>query len=229
MKRFVFIMIFSILLSCKKEEAKLQTFEYNFTFANGTESWQSFFSDYPVSEEDFYKLVFIDTLLPAPLDQTVKSLKISGNNHSDDLFSAIYRKFSNLEPNKTYLVTFNIEFASDAIIGGVGAGGDPNLALGAGCINYLPAKTIDNLNYYRNNFPSLIQSGQSNEVFKILGGIGVSENYPTPFKLINRNNIGNPVTIKANSNGDIWLIIATDSGYEGTTTLYYKSINVKIE
>lgn len=188
-----------------------------------------FFSDYPVGEETFYELEFNNTFLPSPLDQNIKSLKISGNNHSDDLFSAIFRKFENLQPNKSYSITFNIDIASNALIGGVGVGGDPNLALGVGGINYLPNSNIDNLNYYRPNFISKIQSGQSNDVFKIIGKIGSSDTYPTPYKMINRNNIDNPFTIKTNSNGEFWLMIATDSGFEGITTLYYKSINIKID
>jgi hypothetical protein len=47
--------------------------------------------------------------------------------------------------------------------------------------------------------------------------------------MINRNNIGNPVTVTTNSKGEFWLIIATDSGFEGKTSLYYKSINIEID
>ncbi len=216
------------VIGCTEDEDIKPKTEYNFTFTNGNENWQSFFSDYPVGEETFYELEFTNTFLPSPLDQNIKSLKISGNNHSDDLFSAIFRKFENLQPNKSYSVTFNIDIASDALIGGVGVGGDPNLALGVGGINYLPNSSIDNLNYYRPNFFSKIQSGESNEVFKIIGKIGTSETYPAPYKMINRNNIDNPFTITTNSNGEFWLMIATDSGFEGITTLYYKSINIKI-
>jgi len=61
-----------------------------------------------------------------------------------------------------------------------------------------------------------------------LGKIGVSENFPTPFMLINRNNINNIKELQSNSDGEIWLIIATDSGFEGTTTLFYRTINITI-
>lgn len=216
------------MIGCTKEE-ETKPVEYNFTFANGNENWQSFFSDYPVVEEVFYELEFKNTFLPSPLDQNIKSLKVSGNNHSDDLFSAIFRKFEKLQPNKSYSVTFNLNLASNALIGGAGVGGDPNLSLGAGGINYLPESVIDNFNHYRPNFISKIQSGESNDVFKIIGKIGSSDTYPTVYKMINRNNIGNPVTVTTNSNGEFWLIIATDSGFEGKTTLYYKSINIEID
>jgi hypothetical protein len=224
-----FLYLFLFVSGCKKEEDTIPKIEHNFTFTNGNENWQSFFSDYPIGEEVFYELEFNNTFLPPPLDQNVKSLKINGNNHSDDLFSAIFRRFENLQPNKSYSITFNIDIASNALIGGTGVGGDPNLSLGAGGINYLPKNIIDKSNYYRPNFISKIQSGQPNDVFKIIGKIGSSKTYPTPYKIINRNNIDNPFIITTNSNGEFWLMIATDSGFEGITTLHYKSINIKIE
>jgi hypothetical protein len=220
------IVISSVIMGCTKKDDAI---EYNYTFATGTEDWQNLFSDYPVGEENFFELEFINAFLPPPLDQSIKSLKISGNNHSDDLFSAIFHKFDNLQRNKTYSVTFNIDFASNALKEGPGAGGDPNLFIGAGGMNYLPENNIDHLNYYRPNFISEIQTGQSNEVFQIIGNIGVSTTIPTPYTIVNRNNIGNPIVVKSNSEGQIWLMIATDSGFEGTTTLYYKSINIKFE
>jgi hypothetical protein len=220
------VLILSASSGCTKKDTVL---EYNFTFTAGNEGWQSLFSDYPVGSETFYELEFLNTYLPVPLDQSIKALKISGNNHSDDLFSAIYRKFENLQPDKVYKVTFNIDFASNAPIGGVGVGGDPNLFIGVGGINYQPDNYIDNLNTYRPNFVSKIQSGLSNEVFQIIGNIGVSATYPTPYTIINRNNIDTQLFLKSDSQGQIWLMIATDSGFEATTTLYFKAIKIRLE
>lgn len=224
----IFCILF-VVISCKKQHDTKPIAEYKFTFNNGNENWQSLFSDYPVGSEAFYELEFSNAFLPAPLEGNIKSLKVRGKNHSDDLFSAIFRKFENLQPNKLYSVTFNIDVASNALIGGVGVGGDPNLSLGVGGINYLPNNTIDNLNHYRPNFISKIQSGISNEVFRMVGKIGADETNPPPYKIINRNNLTDPFKITTNSNGEFWLMIATDSGFEGLTTLYYKSINITIE
>ena len=231
MKKFYFLKALCLILiisGCSKEKKNYQT-SYSFTFEDGNQGWQSFFSDYPVGAETFYELEFANTSLPSPLDQSIKSLKISGNNHSDDLLSAVVRKFENLKPNRSYAITFDIDLASNALIGGAGAGGDPNLSIGVGGVNYLPKNTIDNLNHYRPNFISKIQSGQSNEVFKVIGKIGSSTTLPASFKIINRNNSGDPITVTTNSNGEFWLMIATDSGYEGITTLYYKSIHIEME
>ncbi|KPK84345.1 MAG: hypothetical protein AMS27_10185 [Bacteroides sp. SM23_62_1] len=224
------IQIFSILMpGCDEDTGRGNPLVFEFSFESGMQNWECFFSDYPVGEEEFYELEFEHTFLPESLDQNTKALKISGNNHSDDLFSAIYRKFDNLKPDHTYSVTFDIELASNAPSNAFGVGGSPDLALGAGGISYPPENSIDDINHYRPNFESLLQSGLSNPVLRVLGTIGVSEEIPTPFMLINRNNIGNPIDIPTNSNGEIWLMIATDSGFESTTTLYYKSIKIEFE
>jgi hypothetical protein len=159
----------------------------------------------------------------------VRAIKISGNNHSDDLLSLIVRKFENLKPNTIYSVTFDIELASNVTSNSPGIGGSPDLELGVGGLAGLPKSNIDNADYYRPNFVSLLQSRQSNETLKSAGRLGVSPTYPTPFTLVNRNNLSDPISLKTNANGELWLMIGTDSGFEGITTLYYKSIKVKME
>jgi hypothetical protein len=38
-----------------------------------------------------------------------------------------------------------------------------------------------------------------------------------------------PLNVRANQQGEIWLVIGTDSGFEGTTTIYYNFIQVVIK
>jgi hypothetical protein len=230
MKRYsvLALLLVAVLVSCKKSNEK-EGQEFKFDFSQNTEGWQGFFSDYPVGSESFYELEFSHSYLPAPLNGSVRAIKISGNNHSDDLLSLIVRKFENLKPNTVYSVTFDIELASDVTSNAPGIGGSPDLELGVGGLSELPKNNIDDQDYYRPNFISLLQSRQSNEVLKSVGRIGVSPNYPAPFTLINRNNLSDPILLKTNANGELWVMIGTDSGFEGITTLYYKSIKVRME
>ncbi len=227
----IMLTLFVLSVSCNNDDDSNVPLpvEFNFTFETGTENWNSFFSDYPVGEEEFYELAFDHTNLPSPLDENVKALRISGNNHSDDLFSAVYRKFEGLKANTDYKITFDIELASNAPKNAFGVGGSPDLALGAGGVDFLLQNTVDDSNHYRPNFISKLQSGESNNILKVVGTIGVSDEIPTPFTLVNRNNLENPITLTSNDKGEIWLMIATDSGFEATTTLYYKSINIKFQ
>jgi hypothetical protein len=199
---------------------------FNFSFDSSNENWESFFSDYEVGEEEFYELEFVYAKLPIPLDTSESALKISGNNHSDDLLMCIYRKFDGLIPNTVYAVTFNIDVASNAEKDGFGIGGSPDLMLGAGGVNYLPKNSVDYLSHYRPNFPCSIQAELPNDIIDTLGKIGVSGQIPIDFKIINRNNLTHSILLKTNSNGEIWLLILTDSSFEGITTLYYDNIEV---
>lgn len=233
MKRIFHLFMLTLgIISCSKNDDNPinSKMDYSFDFNNiGMENWRNIFSDYPVGEEVFYELTFEYSNLPEPLDTNLKSLKISGNNHSDDLFCAIYRKFDGLKPTKNYSITFNIDVASNAPTNAVGVGGSPDISIGAGGISFVPNNIVDDLNHYRPNFESKLQSGLSNEVFKVLGTIGVSDNIPTPFMIINRNNLDDPIEIMSNSEGEVWLMIATDSSFEATSTLYYKSIQISFE
>lgn len=49
------------------------------------------------------------------------------------------------------------------------------------------------------------------------------------YNLVNRNNIQTPFEAQANDAGELWLIVGTDSGFEGITTIYYTKIAVSLE
>jgi hypothetical protein len=142
--------------------------------------------------------------------------------------SFIYRKFEGFYPETEYLVTFDIDLASNTPTNAFGVGGDPNLAFGAGGIAFAPENQIDDEGHYHPNFQSFLQSGQSSAAVQVLGRIGVSDSIPTPFLMINRSNFTKPVSLKTNKSGELWLLIGTDSGFEATTTLYYRSIKIRI-
>ena len=201
----------------------------NFTL-NLAKTWKAgkvFFSDYPVGSDSLYELEFSHAYLPPPLDGTVRAIKISGINHSDDLLSFVVRKFDNLKPNAVYSVSFRLYIASNATINAAGIGGSPDLGLAVGGLSYQPANAVS-LGYYRPNFTSRIQSYESNDVLKLIGRIGVSAVIPTPFMLIQRDNLYNPVILRTNEYGELWLMIGTDSGFEGVTSLYYRTIAITL-
>ncbi|HEY5823847.1 MAG TPA: hypothetical protein VIT44_05775 [Cyclobacteriaceae bacterium] len=219
-----------LLAASCKEAAPLANQEYTFDFSNGTQEWKSFFSDYPVGAEIFYKLEFTHTGLPVPLDVNSKAIKVSGSNGSGSLLSMTYRKFDHLRSNTDYSITFDIELASDIPSNAIGAGSSPNLCLGAGGVAYEPTSQVDEQDQYQPRFESTLQSGLSNEVFKVLGRIGVSDDdVNVPFTLINRNNLSDPIVLRSNDKGELWLLIGVDSGFEGQTTLYYKNIKVNFQ
>ena len=215
------------LSSCTKTDKPADYREYTYNFSSGTQGWDSLFSDYPKGEESFYELEFAYSHLPEPLDTTIKAIRLSGNNHSDDLLSFITTRISQLIPNAVYEVTFDITMASNVATNSAGIGGSPDLALGVGGLGYEPANALDEANWYRTNFISLLQSRESNNVMQMIGTIGVQDT-TTAYTLINRNNKDNPIKLKTNEYGELWLMIGTDSGFEGITTLYFNSIIIRL-
>src|SRR5688500_12926579 len=133
-----------VYVSCDKNETMSRDFTY--TFSNGAEGWNSFFSDYPQGSEELFELTFGHTMLP---DSSAPAIMISGINHSDDLLSFIYRKFDGLQPGKTYSVTFDVDLVSNVPSNSIGIGGSPDLAFGVGGVSYEPANTTDGDGWYR--------------------------------------------------------------------------------
>jgi hypothetical protein len=220
----VFLLYFS---SCKRSDQPANYHEYPFDFSDGSQGWFSLFADYPKNNESFYELEFTPAHLPSPLDTTIMAVRMSGNNHSDDLMSFMFRRVDHLYPLTTYQVTFDITLASNVAKNSIGAGGSPDLALGVGGLNFQPGRTLDDSGWYRPEFTTLLQSYQSNEVTQMIGTIGVTDT-TTQYTLINLNNLHNPMNLTSDEYGELWFLIGTDSGFEGKTTIYFKSIVIKM-
>jgi hypothetical protein len=216
--------------SISGDEDGILVFSYSFDFSQSQNDWQVDFTDFPSGTDDslFYELRFEYTDRPANLGANLKSMMLSGNNHSDDLFMFMKKKITNLTPNTDYTIVFDVELASNAPKGSVGIGGSPgeSVFLKAGAIGLEPKKVIESNQYTLN----VDKGNQSNagENTVLLGDIAVDYN-TKDYALITRNNASvynSPFVAKSNSKGEIWLIVGTDSGFEGTTTIYYTKINV---
>ena len=79
-----------VLAGCMKNDEPDFFREISYLFTDDMQEWKVMYSDYPVGEEEFYELESGLVRLPLPLDTALNAVKISGNNHSDDLFSYMY-------------------------------------------------------------------------------------------------------------------------------------------
>lgn len=219
------------LVSCdiSADEGGILVFTHTFDFSKEQGDWIVDFSDFPASPNDStdYELASAYTDRPFNLGVNLKSIMISGHNHSDDLFMFMKRKITGLSPNTDYAIVFDIELASNAPRGSVGAGGSPgeSVFLKAGAIGMEPKAVIDNNQHVLN----IDKGNQANpgEATVTLGDIAVAP-YTDGYALITRTNSGSqtPFVARTNSKGDLWLIVGTDSGFEGVTTVYYTRVNV---
>jgi hypothetical protein len=203
-----------------------------FTFEEGTEGWRGAFADYPSGREQDFHLVFEHRALPAEAGTRGKGLYLAGDNLSDDLFMFLTREVTGLRPQASYALTFELVLASNAGSGCAGIGGAPgeSVYLKAGASLTEPRGVPDAEGLVRLDVDKGVQStGGANA--QVLGNIanGLSQCPEAPYRLITRSNQGTPFLITTDERGALWLLVGTDSGFEGTTTLYYDSIRVVLE
>ncbi|MDX5436505.1 MAG: hypothetical protein LPK03_04885 [Pontibacter sp.] len=205
---------------------------FNYTFEENAEGWEGGVSDYPADwDTSRLEFRFGRTDLPPSVSEDGMAMRISGRNISDDLFMFMKKQVTGLEPNHTYRVTFQIELASQYLEQSAGIGGSPGasvyLKAGGSATEPMPVEMEEAGNNVRMNIDKGGQS-QGGADMVVLGNIGIPGEV-SEYQLIQRDNLQNPIQITTDSNGSLWLIVGTDSGFEGTTTLYYNSINVELE
>jgi hypothetical protein len=212
-----------LVTSCEMGPGKhdLLLITHRFDFSESAHGWLGDFADYPVGDSIAYGLYFGHDPLPPNLG-AAKGLKISGTNYNDDLFMFVKKKIDGLQPSTTYEVAFQIKFATNASKSQAGVDGSPgeSVYLKAGAAPMEPLKVAVN-GYYRMNIDKGNQlSGGQHMAF--LGNV-VSNGQTFEYSVVERNNAAS-FKATTNSDGELWLIVGTDSGFEGTTTLYYTSI-----
>ncbi|WPP52378.1 hypothetical protein [Catalinimonas niigatensis] len=215
----------SLLFACEEdpilEDSKLV---YSFDFKEDVQGWSSGYADYPVGEDEFYEIHSDWITLPFPLNPAKKSLMIEGNNHSDDLFMFIKRKISGLDSLTEYEVKFVVEFASNYPENSFGIGGSPgsSVYLKAGATLEEPL-AVEQEGMWQMNIDKGNQA-EGGEDMLVLGNIGTPREDEQYDLLSRSNDEENTFAITTDNKGELWLIVGTDSGFEGKTTLYYNRI-----
>lgn len=204
-----------------------------YTFDESEEGWSGAFTDYSTAmDEEGMALTYEHKALPSEVESDGKALFLAGRNHSDDLFMFIKRKITGLTPNTTYDVGFRLDIASNAPSDCAGIGGPPgeSVFLKVGAAATEPKSVLQDDGHYRLNVDKGNQS-QGGENAVVAGTIenGVQECHETPYRMIERDNMDDPVTVQSDEDGNLWLFVGTDSGFEGMTALYYDVVEVHIE
>lgn len=221
------LVLCAIAFSCKKDKDSSMETNINTNFHEGKQGWSASFADYSGNNPESYEMEEGLAPLPAPLDQTKQSYRISGSNRSDDLFMYLKRQVSGLQPNARYEAHFEVEIASNAPDSGIGAGGAPGEGVGVGIGMTIeePVAAPDENNFYRMNIDKINQCCTNGTDMIVAGNLanGGSE---YAYKLIKRTGT---FSAPADAEGKLWLIVGTDSGFEGITTIYYTKINVRLK
>ena len=204
----------------------LSDLPYESSFQVGTDGWTGGIVDYGTAQDSIMQFKFERRRLPAPLDTTRQSLMLTSMNRSDDAFMYVTRKLSGLSPSTDYSLVFDIELASRYPSNSIGIGGSPgsSVYLKAGAISFEPKKVLTNGFYELENVDKGNQA-EGGDDLTLLGNVSTATD-TDDYQLITRTNANAPITARTNTNGELWLIVGTDSGFEGLTTLYYSKIRV---
>ncbi len=208
-----------------------QTVTLDFDFNQGLQGWSAGFADYADGMMDL-QLDSGSRTLPTELGSG-KGFMIQGHNRSDDLYMFIKRSVGpevGLRSYVKYHGTIRVEFASNAQKGCVGVGGAPGesvfLKYGTTPTNPIPVLTGG---VWRMNVDKGDQ-GNAGPVGTLAGDIANSQDCDgnPSFESLTRTRVLD-VDQQADKNGVLWILIGTDSGYEGFTQLYYRTVHAVLE
>lgn len=217
--------VFADVQTNDKENTISEPGSIKFDFIKDDCGFTPIFADYPIGDnvDDFYELDF--GWRDIPIDSAGKGLFISGNNHSDDLFMGYYKKLSGFAPGKTFTVNLSFELATNADGGMIGIGGSPGSSVYVKCgITSQEPAAVEAEYGHRLNIDKGNQ-GTDGKDMKIAGTIEKHETlFPGQYEF---NGYRATVEMTADRTGNAYLIIGTDSGFEGITSYYVSNIELQ--
>jgi hypothetical protein len=219
------VLLFVLAVSCAPDQ-EVRVYSVSYFFKDSTSGWTGDFADYPQDTTGYHLHFGLDTLpFKINTDSTKKALRISGISGEDGLFMFIKKKVSGLRANTTYELLFNVRVASNVPLGVVdGATPGEGVYVKVGGTTYEPNKQLVDGVYSMN----LDKGGESEDGgdMIVVGHIGVATTTTDYAVIVRNNNLTRGVFVRTDERGELWVIVGTDSLYEGETTLYYTQVDV---
>lgn len=235
----VALVILTSLIACTTPAPTPSPVTLEFDFRDGKVGWEHGFAEYAPDME--MELEAGIRPLPSELGIEGTGYYLQGMNRSDDLFMFLKRKLGTdqgIVPGQEYHINFTIVFASNAPSGAIGVGGAPgeSVLLKAGASPIEPEVYLDtDIDYYVMNVDKggLGLSGEGpagSIVGDIANGLPADEVdlQNPPYVSLERQH-EHKYTVTASPDGELWLLVGTDSGFEGLTGIYYQSIAVNLK
>lgn len=210
-----------------------------FDFRDGVRGWEAGFAEYSLDME--MQLEAGIRQLPSELEIEGTGYYLEGMNRSDDLFMFLKRRLGpddGIVPGQTYRIAYTIVFASNAPSGAVGVGGAPgeSVFLKAGASAVEPEVYLDPdigcyvMNVNKGGLGATGEGEAGSIVGHIANGLPAEEVdlQNPPYVSLERQH-EHEYTITASPDGELWLLVGTDSGFEGLTGIYYQRIMVTLK
>lgn len=199
-----------------------------FTFNTDDAGFTPIFADYMQQEDadTFYSLHAEHK--EVPINRAGKGLYISSANYSADMFMGYIKKIGNLTPGQTYRFTISFKLATNVDGGLIGAGGAPgeSVFVKCGIVSIQPQAVLQEDGSYRLNLDKGNQA-EGGKDMAVLGDIAKTDDkYPGDYVFKSYKTTAEAV---AGEDGSVYLIIGTDSGFEGMTDYYLDNVTVRMQ
>ena len=199
--------------------------EFDFTFENDDESWITGFADLPADfDPETFELDSGFRQLPEGLEGN--GVFLQGHNRSDDLFMFLKKQVAGLRPGTTYTVTSSLDLATNVPAGAFGIGGSPgeSVYVKSGASPVEPTVAEDSNGWLRMSIDKGNQAREGTEMINV-GNVAHPEVEGEEYKIKTLDSQDRPFEVITDSQGQVWLIVGTDSGFEGLSAFYYARVN----
>ncbi len=202
----------------------------DFTFLDNAGGWVQGYTDYPL--DSGASLDFTFNRQQMPNDTSEYGLRISGRDNNRDLFMYMWREIGPLEANTTYDLVITVDFIGENLETDTEQDDSPGnvVYLKAGAVNFLPSESIsadDTELGYIGIVPNFDKGNDANSGTDMLA-------FGT-LTLPNAGQVNDPVVsvfnsvpfrITTNSQGNLYLLVGTDSQSDLHHAIIYDRIFV---
>jgi hypothetical protein len=217
---------------CLRLDATAAATVLDFAFCGDSGGWSGGFADLPPGglDDPIFDLRFARAELPAATGARGEGLRLAGSNRSDDLFLFVKRQITGLRPSTRYAVEFGLWIATNAGRGCVGIGGAPGEAVhvkaGASALEPRvdPREGVLRLNL---DIGSQAQAGRDALVLGDVAAAGARCD-GSRYVIKRLSSQGQPFFPLTDRDGNLWLIVGFDSGFEGRSDLFLQRIRVEL-
>lgn len=205
----------------------------DYSLERGNQDFEALFADKPPGENAFYELDYVYEAVPAPVIGR-RGMRLSGNNHSDDLAMLVKREVRGLVPEATYRVELDAEIASDVPHGCAGIGGSPgdSVYMKLGASTQEPFAQTANDGWLRLNidFGNQANGGANAKVVGTLANShSCDDSTDAPWELRTLSTRGQELRVKTDVDGALWIVAGSDSGFEGRTDWYLTHVTLRLQ
>ncbi len=242
LKLFISAVLVTSLAGCdiSFSSTEKQNLSLNYDFSETSQSFLIDTADHNVEHPSNEQIIAKMDKLPSPYEYR-RGIKFRWNNYSDDMKGFIKKKITGLKTNKTFQVDFKVDVLTFMSENCAGIGGNPGQAVRvkASLLKEEPVKSIEKSEYIDHiieQYVISIDDGQSGgDDVTVMGHIGLPVACDDAFFMnppvweIKPLTNDETFTFTSDADGEAWVYVSIDSGFEGISEFYLTNVELNIQ